>query len=228
MKRSAIALSLGLLAILAFKVPTASAQILLLDYVGFDYEDPNPDPLNFGEVGSEYHSLGEVPGLFAPLVPDQVNNEYTYHIFGLTPTGSIPVGPFVIVNYGPGTIQVYEDSNTLGTPFDYGANPPNATSPSSFTDGTLFLEGALTGFQFVFNTTSNSGSFEAAFEVTGGSQFANIPANQRLGWTFAGATANSLEVPEGYLHQVDGQIFLDRPVPAQETSWGKIKASYRQ
>ncbi len=228
MKRSAIALSLGLLAVFAVQVPTATAQILLLDYVGFDYEDPNPDPLNFGEAGSEYHSLGEVPGLFTPLAPNQLTNEYTYHIFGLSPVSSSPVGPFVIVNYGPGTIQVWEDSKTLGTPFDYGVSPPNLTSPATFVDGSLFLEGALSGFQFVFNTTSNSGSFEAAFAVTGGSQLANIPANQRLGWTFAGATANSLDVPAGYLHQVDGQIFLDRPVPSTPTSWGKIKASYRQ
>lgn len=227
MKRSAIALFLGLLALGVVHLPAANAQILLLDYVGFDYEDPDPDNTQFGEVGSGYHSLGDVPGLFAPLVSDQVNNEYTYHIYGLSPVSITPVGPFMIVNYGPGAIDVWEDSRASGTAADFGANPPNATSPGTFTDGTLILQGALSGFQFVFNTNSNSGSFEAGLTVTGGSQLGNIPANQRVGWTFAGATANSLERPAGYQHQVDGQIFLERPVPATSTTWGKIKASYR-
>lgn len=204
----------------------AHADTLLFDYVGFDYESPDPNPATFGEMGSGYVGLGTVPGLFAPLVADTSANEYTYVITGLTPTGSSTVGSYVIVNYAPGTLSIYEDSKTTGTTADYGTAPPNATAPSSFTDGTLYLTGTLTGFQFVFNSSTNTGSYNATYTVTGGSQLVNFPLYQREGWTFAGSTGNALNIPDGYLHQVDGQNFLG-PVPARSTSWGRIKANFR-
>lgn len=205
-----------------------SAQTLLLDYVGYDYEFPDLDGSQFGEVGSGYVAVGLVPGLFAPLAADTVNYQYTYYISGLTSASKTPVVTFDIIDYsGPGTIRIYEDAKLGGTAATYGVNPPNGTAPSSFTDGTLFLEGSLTSFQIVLSTTNNSGSYEAAFTVTGGSQFGNIPANQRDGWTFSGLTGNELNKPEGYAHQVDGQIFLDVPTPVRQSTWGHIKGLYR-
>ncbi len=204
------------------------AATLLVDYVGYDYEFPNPDSTLFGEAGSGYKEVGNVPNLFAPLVPDTVNYEYTYYISGLTQSNRTVVGDFVIVDYsGPGTFEVFEDSKTTGTDPVFGVYPPNGTAPGSFTDGTLFLEGAISSFQVVFSTTSNSGSYNAQFDVTGGSQYGNIPANQRMGWSFAGITGNELNKPAGYQHQVDGQIFLNEPVPTKQTSWGKLKSIYR-
>jgi len=203
----------------------AHAQDLFLDYVGYDYEDPDPDPLSFGEVGAGYNGLGDVPVLLAPLAPDTASNQYTYFITDLTVNVVNVYGDFMVIDYaGPGTIQVYEDSKTLGTDRDYGTNPPNLVAPPTFTDGTLFLEGSLTSFQFVFNTVTGSGSYEAVFTATGGSQLGNIPVAQRTGWTFAGATENDLHMPVGYLHQIDGQIFLDRPSPIERSSWGRIKS----
>ncbi len=206
----------------------AQAQTLLVDYVGYDFESPDPNPAQFGEAGAGYHGIGFAPNLFAPLMPDTANYQYTYYIDGLTVSGQIPVGSFLIINYtGPGTIRVFEDAKAGGTAADYGVYPPNATAPSTFVDGTLFLEGSLTGFQLVLNTTNNSGSYEAQFDVTGGSQYANIPANERSGWTFAGATGNELNRPSGYAHQIDGQIFLNSAVPTRQTTWGRLKTNYR-
>jgi len=79
----------------------------------------------------------------------------------------------------------------------------------------------------VFNTVDNSGSFEANYQVVGGSQLGNIPVNLRSGWTFAGATSNELDIPAGYAHQIDGQVFVEEVVPAKPTSWGALKANYR-
>src|SRR5688572_13499964 len=112
MKKSAIALLLGCSVLLAVRVPGADAQSLLLDYVGYDYEDPDPNAAVFGEVGSGYVSLGLVPGLFAPLVADTTTNQYTYYISGLVSLSRTVVGDFVIINYGPGSLSVYEDSKT--------------------------------------------------------------------------------------------------------------------
>jgi hypothetical protein len=229
MRKTAIGIFLGLLALGALLPGAAGAQTLFFDYVGYDYEAPNLDPLQFGEVGSGYVSLGLVPGLFAPLVPNTVANEYTYYIAGLTALGQFNIGPFVVISYSPGILSVYEDSKSSGTAADFGVNPPNATAPPSFVDGNLFVTGTLTNFQYILNTVDGTGSYEADFEVTGGSEVSNgnIPANQRKGWTFAGTSANELNMPEGYAHQVDGQVFLNEPVPTRATTWGGLKAKYR-
>lgn len=227
MKKKAIAFLLGMFALNAGFTPAAGAAQLLFDYVGYDYESPNPDASQFGELGSGYISLGEVPVLFAPLVFNTVANEYTYVISGLTAVNRNVVGPFVIVDYAGGALDVYEDSRSLGTAYDFGVNPPNATAPPTFVDGTHFLGGALTNFRFVYNTVDNSGSFEANYQVTGGSQLANVPLNLRSGWTFAGVTSNEINMPAGYEHQVDGQVLVEEVVPAKDTSWGALKANYR-
>ncbi len=226
MRRMLTTVLLALGCVLAVS-PAAHAQSLLFDYVGFDYESPNPDPLTFGEPLSSYVGLGTVPFLFAPLVSNTTANEYTYVMQGLTPNSTQVIGQFRIINYNPGTITIYEDAKLGGTTADFGTNPPNAIAPASFTDGTPILVGTLTNFQFVLDTVSGSGSFEAVFNVTGGTQLGNFPLNQRKGWTFSGATNNALNIPAGYAHQIDGQTFLDAPSPARRTSWGQLKAGYR-
>ena len=226
MRRTLLRLSLAMCAVLAV-VPAARAQSLLFDYVGFDYESPNPNLATFGELGSGYVGIGTLPFLFAPLVTNTAVNEYTYVMQGLTSTNVTPVGTFDIISYSPGTITLYEDAHAGGTTADYGVDPPNSTAPASFTDGTPILVGTLTNFQFVLDRTNGTGSFEAVFNVTGGTQLANFPVNQRVGWTFSGSTGNALNIPHGYAHQCDGQTFLNAPVAARKVSWGHLKAGYR-
>lgn len=211
--------------LLGFSAPL-KADTLLFDYVGFDYENPDPVPGTFGEAGSGYVGIGVVPGLFAPLVADTAQYQYTYILGGMTPVSTTTISSYIIVDYTVGTLSIYEDSKLLGTGGDYGTAPPNGTAPSTFTDGNLYLMGTLAGFQFVYNTATNTGSYNAMFTVTGGSQLVNFPLYQRDGWTFAGASGNALDTPDGYLHQVDGQNFLG-PVPTRAASWGQLKAAYR-
>lgn len=227
MRRFLTTMLLALGCVLAV-VPAAHAQSLLFDYVGFDYESPDPDPLQFGEAGSGYVGLGTVPFLFAPLTSNTTANEYTYVMNGLTPSGPPQVfGQFRIISYSTGTITLYEDARLGGTTADFDTNPPSTLAPATFTDGTAILIGTLTNFQFVLDTSAGSGSFEAVFNVTGGTQLVNFPLNQRKGWTFSGATTNALNIPAGYAHQIDGQTFLDAPSAARRTSWGQLKAGYR-
>ena len=208
--------------------PAARAQELLFDYLGFDYEHPVVVPGTFGGIGNGYVGLGEVPVLLSPLVSDQTTYEYTYVLTGLTSVNRLVSGPWVVIDYtGPGTLTIYEDLRVGGTPFDYGVNPPNGTAPPSFNDGTAILVGEITDFRYVFNTSTGSGSYDATFEVIGGTQFGNIPADQRTGWTFAGVTLNTPSIPQGYAHQVDGQTLLNKPTPARPASWGQIKRKYR-
>ncbi len=227
MRLKATPLLLGILAALVLSTAPARAASLFFDYVGFDYESPNPNPGDFGEPGAGYVGLGYVPNLFAPLVADTTQYQYTYVVSGMTPVSRSFVGPYAIIDYSPGTLSIYEDSKSSGTYADYGVNPPNATAPGTFTDGTLFVTGTLTSFRFVVNLTNGTGSYEANYTVTGGSQLANVPLSQRTGWTFAGSTGNALNIPAGYSHQIDGQNFVPDPVRARGVSWGALKATYR-
>lgn len=227
MKNSVLAITFA--AALAIALPaTASAQVLIKDYLGFDYEDPNPNPGTFGEPLSGYHGVGFVPVLSAPLVSNPALFEYTYEISGLTPASVTPVGPFAIINYGgPGLIRVYEDPISGGTAADYGSNPPSALSPVTFVDGTLYLEGNLTSFRFVLNTVTQTGSYEAVVNLTAGSNLNDLPLSLRSGWTFSGSTGNALNIPAGYAHQIDGQMFLEDVTPTAPTTWGRLKSLYR-
>jgi len=226
--RNTLVLAFAIVGLFLSGASRAQATDLLFDYVGYDYEDPDPNSATFGEVGSGYIGVGFCPVLFAPLTPDTTVNEYTYQIGGLTSVTVTPVGSFLIIDYsGPGYLRVYEDDLGSGTNGTYGINPPNGSSPTSFNDGTLFLDGQITNFQVILNTGTGSGSYEATFMAVGGSQLGNIPANQRDGWTFSGITSNELNRPEGYEHQVDGQVFLDPPIAVEPTSWSRIKRDPR-
>lgn len=226
MKRLVTPLALLATLVLGLAPAPVRAQTLIFDYVGFDYESPDFAP-GFGEVGSGYVGLGLVPNIFAPLVSDTSSNQYTYVISGLQSSSVQTFGSFQLITYTSGTISIYEDSKTSGTPAVFAANPPNATAPGSFTDGTLYLSGTLTGFQFVLNTVNGSGSYEAACVFNGGSNLSDIPPSDRNGWTFAGSTGNANNIPPGYAHQIDGQNFITIPTSAASGSWGALKRRYR-
>jgi hypothetical protein len=211
---------------LAVATPARAAS-LLFDYVGFDYESPNPNAATFGELGSGYVGLGTVPFLFAPLVSNTAVNEYTFVIDGLSPTSITPIGTSNVIAYSTGTLTIYEDPTAGGTTATFAPNPPNPTVPSSFTDGTPILVGSLTNFQFVVDTATGTGYFEAVLTVTGGTQLGNFPLDQRTGWTFSGSTSNALNIPPGYAHQLDGQAFLNSATATRHASWGQLKAGYR-
>lgn len=209
-------------------VPTARAQQVLIDYFGFDYENPIVVPNAVGGVGNGYVGVGEVPLINPPLVADYTNFQYTYFITGLTAVSRVVNGDFVVVEYaGPGTLTLFEDSKTSGTPFDYGSFPPNGTAPSTFNDGNPILIGTLTNFQLIYSNFSGSGSYESDFQIVGGSQYANIPADQRNGWQFAGVTKNTISVPDGYAHQVKGEAMIPLPTSTRTSSWGQLKRIYR-
>lgn len=218
------ALAVSLLAS-AWALP-AGAVNLLADYQGFDYEPTKVGPA-FGDPGNTYEVLATVPQLGAPLVFNLGANQYTVVITGLTSVAKMPLGTYDVITYVGGSVNVYEDAIGGGTAANYGVNPVNATAPATFVDGTNILVGTLSSFQVVYDNATRTGSFEGTLTFTGGSQIGNFPTNQRSGWTFAGVTGNSPITPTGYLHQVDGSIYLDNPVATQVTTWGGIKAQYK-
>jgi len=208
----------------------AHADQFLADFRGFDYEDPNSTP-GFGNVGDGYNSLGDVVEVNpALLTADFVNNEYTYQFKDLSAIASDSAPPYLFLFYTNGRFRIFEDSKTTGTNRDYGVNPPNATAPATFVDGTLILGGVVSNFILTLDLSNNNGSFAGDITFDEGTQQGTIPPAQLNGWTFAGLTSGGgTGTPEGYAHQVDGEVRVpEQPTPAQNKSWGKVKDLYRR
>lgn len=207
----------------------AQADQFLADFRGFDYESPNTTP-GFGNVGDGYNSLGLVvqvnPSL---LTANFVANEYTYQFKDLSAASTESSPPFLFIFYTTGRFRIFEDSRTLGTLHDYGTNPPNATAPSTFTDGTLILGGAVTNFVLTIDLSNSNGSFNGDIAFDEGTQSGSIPPAQLNGWTFAGLTSGGgTGTPVGYEHQVDGEIRVPDVVATTPATWGAMKNLYRR
>ena len=207
----------------------AFADQFLADFRGFDYEDPNNAP-GFGNIGDGYNSLGDITQVnTALLTADFTNNQYTYQFKDLSAIASEAAPPYLFLFYSNGRFRIWEDPISTGTNRDYGVNPPNATAPSTFTDGTLILGGVVSNFILTLDLSNNNGSFNGDITFDEGSQQGSIPAASLNGWTFAGLTSGGGSgTPEGYAHQVDGEIRVPGPVPARSTSWGKVKDLFRR
>jgi hypothetical protein len=207
----------------------AHADQFLADFRGFDYEDPNNTP-GFGNVGDGYNSLGLVISVNPSLLTiNNVANEYTYRFNNLSAVSTESAPPFLFVFYTAGDFDIYEDSRGGGTAADYGTNPPNATAPSTFIDGTNILGGTVSNFVLTLDLSSGTGSFNGDIAFNRGTQSGSIPAAQLGGWTFAGLTSGGgTGAPAGYQHQVDGEIRVPDVVPVTTKSWGQVKSTYRR
>jgi hypothetical protein len=125
------------------------------------------------------------------------------------------------MSYTGGLFTVYVD--WLPSNGNYGINPPNATSPSTFTDGiSTYLDGSFSDFTLTYNDITQSGSFVGSLNFSGGDVFPLLFATS--GWTF-GANLAGVS-PTGYDLQVNGDVFLT-VVSVEAKSFGGIKALYR-
>ena len=210
--------------------PAAAAQTEeeLLDFEGCDYEFIDVNPNEFGDVGDQYNMFGFVQSVNPTYITaDFVANEYTIEFYSLESTGFVDQFGLRFINYtNSGMVQVFEDAGLSAA--SHGINPPNATVPSTFVDGVLLLGGNVEGFGLTLDLVKGTGTFTGDVNFTTGTQVGNIPPNTDRVYTFAGLTSGPLtQKPEGYIHQVAGSIKIELPVPAEKSSWGRMKALYR-
>ena len=114
---------------------------------------------------------------------------------------------------------------------DYGVNPPNATAPPTFVNGSLFLSGILTNFFMAYDLGTGTGAYEGQATFTGGSGLATLNLLNANGYTFGGTLSNPAaggNVPQGYDLQVDGVIEVEVRVGVEPSSWSHIKQMYRR
>jgi hypothetical protein len=207
----------------------AQADEFLLGFVGFDYEDPDPSPGTYLAIGDGYKAVGFVTSFGGDLTPyvDTVNNEYTFYLFGLTVATRDFDGVNLLVTFNDnGRMRYYEDSKTSGTNAQYGVNPPNATAPSTFIDGTLALGGDVDQFILFYDFDANQGGYSGHMEQDEGADL--IWVDPIGGWTLAGLLGRpNPTIPNGYDNQISGECRIQEVVPTSHKTWGAIKATYR-
>jgi hypothetical protein len=229
MKRAALLL---LLALSVIAVPVfADSDIFLLGFAGYDYENPNPVPGTYLAVGEGYKAIGFVTSFGAYLAPyvDIMANEYTYHYYDLTVQSYFYEDGYTEVAFAnPGRGRFYEDAKTGGTPALYGVYPPNATTPSTFTDGTVILGGHIEYLVLSYDANANQGGFTGNIGFDEGTLLGQIPVAQRDGWTLSGLAGRpNPTIPDGYDHQISGECRIPGPVSTAHRTWGALKALYR-
>jgi hypothetical protein len=235
MKRKALLLIFT--AALAF-APRAHADQLLFGFTGFDYQDPNTNPGTYLDLSEGYRVLGFITSA-GPLLDPYVDlsvYEFTLEMKNLSVVSRTSFGPLLAVNFANGgSASYYRDPISGGSSnATYGINPPNATAPSSFNDGSLRLTGSIDNFVLTYNFGTNQGNFSGDMTITGGPDQVYIPPDVYAGWILGGLSGNGLSgppnttVPTGYDHQVSGEC--RHPDPTTTTSqhtWGAVKALYR-
>lgn len=190
----------------------------ILHISGHAWEDGGFPPSDVGDKLNVSFILNDID---APLIWNTSLYAYTGLIADLTSVGEAVFNGTHIASYAGGTFGIYVDF--LPSNHDYGINPPNATSPSTFTDGiSTYLEGNFTDFTLTFNDGTASGGFNGTLNFTGGDVFGNLSSTE--GWSF-GANIAGVS-PTGYDLQMNGDVFL-ATISVEDESWGGIKNLYR-
>lgn len=228
-----------LLAAVTFAAPAYSQTQTLFGFTGFDYVQTSaPGGLrvqrsavpNFLQVTDLYHAVGFITS-FSPLLvgPDLGANEYTFHLYDASVATSTLVGNVLEVSFDDNArVRAFEDSRTTGTAAVYGVNPPNATSPSTFEDGTLILGADIDQLILVYDYNSSQGNFLGNATLDEGTMLGQIPSGQQGGWIMSGLAGRpNATVPDGYVNQLSGELVIPTATNSKQKTWGSIKALYR-
>lgn len=228
-----------LLAAVAFAAPAYAQTQTLFGFTGFDYvQSAAPGGLkvnraavpNFLAVTDNYHAVGFITS-FSPIVvgPDMVANEYTFHLYDATVATSTLVGDFLEVSFQDNArVRAFEDSRSTGTAAVYGINPPNATSPSTFEDGSLILGADVDQLVLIYDYSTSQGNFLGNANLDEGSLLGQIPPGLQAGWIMSGLAGRpNATVPDGYVNQLSGELVIPTATNSRHGSWGSLKRLYR-
>lgn len=204
---------------------TSFATNAIIDYQGYAWETGGFPPSNPGDVLNIVAVVDAIDSRFGINLSAE---EVTLYVTDLASTGQVDLGGGVLnIAYSGGTISLYRDPSQN---HDYGTNPPNATAPPTFVDGSLLLGGTLSNFVLFFDSSTGSGAYEANASFTSGSGLTTLNQLQANGYTFGGVLNSATSggnVPAGYDLQVDGTLEVEVIVGVQQKSWSAVKDLYK-
>jgi hypothetical protein len=205
---------------LALLAGSATAQVTtVINFNGRSWETGGNPPSQFGD---QLTSVGNITGVRRPLFWSPSRYSYTFDVSGLVSLGEVIYGTTHIVQYSGGKFRIHVDA--LPSNAAYGVNPPNATSPATFVDGTAtYLEGDFSSFMTTYNTATTSGSLMGSLIFTGGNAYPQLASS--TGWTVGAQLGRSAQ--GGYDTDWNGALYLAGPLATEVASWGQIKSLYR-
>jgi hypothetical protein len=192
--------------------------------------------ISIATPGQELKGVGIVSDFAAPLAdlnPADPTTEYTFIIKGLiagvTSVSGVPSTQFYTTNYSGGTFELYAGSPRNSS---FAPNPENAIVPSTFQDGTLLLKGNFTSFYTQTNnfTAFQTGNMEGNIVWNGGTLLSRMNGGNGQpcpGLFTGGLTWNPSVLIPGYVFRHEGKIDMNCPSPSAPSTWGKVKAQYR-
>jgi len=205
---------------LVFCAAPVLGQVYTVDYYGFGWETGGILPSVMGDELVITCSADNVDPAFGV---DLGTAELTLHIHDLISAGQVDMGGYYAINFTGGMMDVYEDQVMNA---DWGTNPPNGVSPSTFADGSLFFSGQFTSFTMYFDGSGSSGSFSGTLDGVGGSIIDQMCTSCVYTWGGAFTMGASAQIPVGYDLQIDGVFEIDSAVDNEPTSWGSVKALF--
>lgn len=209
----------GLALLAALLLANPAAARIPIDWDPAYFWQTGATPTN-APAGGELKAVGIVSDFGPPLDfldASDPTKEYTFYLHGLISQGTVESGPpgttFYVTEYSGGFFELYED---LSPESSFDPNPPNATVPSNYTDGTLLLSGYFTSFRTQTNnfTHFSVGNAEGVLIFNGGTLlelWANNVGDDCPGLFNGGTTWNASVVPAGYLFRHDGKLDLNCP-----------------
>lgn len=197
----------------------ALGQVYSVDYLGYGWEQGGP----LKAAGDELIITATSTYVHPAFGVDLGTEELTFYVSSLISNGPTDFFGNTQINYTGGILEIYQDPLMNA---DWGVNPPNATSPGSFQEGSLFFAGAFTAFTMYFDPSGSYGSFEGTLDGVAGSIIDGVCSDCVYTWGGAFQTGSGAQIPEGYWIQVDGVFEIDAAVSSEAASWGSVKALF--
>ena len=193
--------ALLLVLLVSFPSGVHGRELVVLDFIGYGWETAAFPP---SEVGDILSIPLIVDNLSASLGIDLGEEELPGYLSGLVSEGAEEIATGLWrVRYTGGTLSFHRDT---AKDYDFGVFPPNATSPSTFTNGTLCLGGNLQNFTFYYHEPTGAGSMEASVQFTEGACLDALAGVNPGAVTFGGFLTRQSNgtLVEGYDLQLDG------------------------
>lgn len=211
-------LAVALIAV--FAAPALSQTTPAIDYLGYAWETGGFPPSDVGDV-LVFTGVGvSADPIFGV---DLGVDELTFYMYDLVSTGQVDMGGgSFVVNYSGGYLEIYRDGAQNA---DWGFYPPNATSPATFVDGSLFFQGSFNYFT-LYLTAAGNGAYEGTLDGLAGEVLSEVCQNCAYTWGGNFTQDAGAQIPDGYDIQMDGVFELDGAVADEASTWGDVKALF--
>jgi hypothetical protein len=210
---------MALMLVVALAAP-AFGQASAIDYYGYAWETGGFPPSDAGDV---LVFTGVADAADPVFSVDFGVEELTFYMYDLVSTGAFDIGGgTLMINYVGGFLEIYRDGAMNA---DWGVAPPNATSPGTFVDGTLYFQGSFNSMT-VFLNPAGDGSYEGTLDGLGGEMIDEVCTGCVYTWGGNFSDPSGAQIPDGYDLQVDGVFEIEEAVSTEDTSWGSVKALF--